>query len=522
MVPTASAGAVQTLTCAITTLQLNGTGSSQVGGPYYYEWTTPNGVILSGNNSLTPMISAPGAYALLVQNTTNGCSATAQVQVLQNTQAPTAAVATAPLLTCAVQVITLDGSASSPGSNFSYAWSTSNGNLVGNISNNTAQANAPGTYTLTVLNTLNGCSSTTTALVSSNTVLPNADAGPPFTLTCSVEEVTLQAFASSGPQFTYGWNATAGGNILSGATSLTPRVNKAGTYTLTVTNTSTGCKQTDNALVYLETNVPTDFAFDLQRPSCKDNDGVITFEQVTGGYGPYLYSINNGQSFSQTIDFGGIAPGTYTLWIQDANGCEFQKTLVVPKAPDPGISIDPEFDIEFGDSLQLKAVLPSGYPLSLIDSVIWNPLEGLTFPGTDIFSLLKPIAKPFRPTEYEVTVVSKDGCRASDRVLIRVDNDPNIYIPNAFSPWDENGENDIVLIFAKGSQIKQVNSFQIFDRWGTMVFQKTNFQPNDPKYGWNGYYHGALMTPAVFVYYAEIELIDGRRLLYKGDITLVR
>ncbi|MBL7795977.1 MAG: choice-of-anchor L domain-containing protein [Saprospiraceae bacterium] len=522
VVPTANAGAVQTLTCAITTLQLNGTGSSQVGGPYYYEWTTPNGVILSGNNSLTPTVSAPGAYALLVQNTTNGCSATAQVQVQQNTQAPTAAVATAPLLTCAVQVITLDGSASSPGSNFSYAWSTSNGNLVGNISNNTAQANAPGTYTLTVLNTLNGCSSTTTALVSSNTVLPNADAGPPFTLTCSVEEVTLQAFASSGPQFTYGWNATTGGNILSGANTLTPRVNKAGTYTLTVTNTSTGCKQTDNALVYLETNVPTDFEFDLKRPSCKDNDGVITFEQVTGGYGPYLYSINNGQSFSQTIDFGGIAPGTYTLWIQDANGCEFQKTLVVPKAPDPGISIDPEFEIEFGDSLQLKAVLPSGYPLSLIDSVIWNPLEGLTFLGSDVFSMLKPIAKPFRPTEYEVTVVSKDGCRASDRVLIRVDNDPNIYIPNAFSPWDENGENDIVLIFAKGSQIKQVNSFQIFDRWGTMVFQKTNFQPNDPKYGWNGYYHGALMTPAVFVYYAEIELIDGRRLLYKGDITLVR
>jgi len=521
VVPTANAGAVQTLTCAITTLQLNGTGSSQVGGPYYYEWTTPNGAILSGNNSLTPTIAAPGAYALLVQNTTNGCSTTAQVQVLQNTQAPTAAVAAAPLLTCAVQVVTLNGTGSSGGPSFTYSWSTGNGNLVGNTSNNTAQANAPGTYMLTVLNTANGCSSTTTAQVSSNTVLPNADAGPPFTLTCTVEEVTLQAFASNGPQFTYGWS-TAGGSIVSGAGTLTPRVNKAGTYTLTVTNTSTGCIQTDNAQVFLETNVPTDFEFDLKRPSCLDNDGVITFEQVTGGYGPYLYSINNGQSFSQQIDFGSIAPGAYTLWIQDANGCEFKKSLIVPKAPDPGISIDPEFSIEFGDSLQLKAVLPSGYPLSLIDSVIWTPLEGLTFLGSDVFSMLKPYAKPFRPIEYIVTVVSKDGCRASDRVLIRVDNDPNIYIPNAFSPWDENGENDIVLIFAKSSQIKQINSFQIFDRWGTMVFQKQNFQPNDPKFGWNGYYHGALMTPAVFVYYAEIELIDGRRLLYKGDITLVR
>ncbi|MEQ1744747.1 MAG: choice-of-anchor L domain-containing protein [Saprospiraceae bacterium] len=522
LVPAANAGSTQTLTCAVTTLQLNGTGSSQTGGPFFYEWTTPNGVIISGQNTLTPTISAPGGYALLVQNTTNGCTATAQVQVLQNTVAPTAAIASAPLLTCAVKVVTLNGTASSSGPTYSYAWSTSTGNLFGNVTAATAQANAPGTYTLTVLNAANGCTNTATADVSSNTTPPSADAGPPFTLTCTIDEVTLQAFASSGPQYTYAWAATGGGHIVSGTTTLNPQVDKAGAYVLTVTNTGTGCTQTDNTLVFLETNVPTDFAFDVKRPSCKDNDGAITFQQITGGYGPYLYSINNGQSFSQQLDFENISPGTYNLWIQDANGCEFKKTLVVPKAPDPGISIDPEFNIEFGDSVQLKAVLPAGYSLALIDSVLWNPLEGLTFLGTDVFSLLKPIAKPFRPIEYEVTIVSKDGCRASDRVLINVDDEPNIYIPNAFSPWDENGENDVVLILAKISQIKQVNSFQIFDRWGTMVFQKQNFQPNDPKYGWNGYFHGALMTPAVFVYYAEIELIDGRRLLYKGDITLVR
>jgi hypothetical protein len=30
------------------------------------------------------------------------------------------------------------------------------------------------------------------------------------------------------------------------------------------------------------------------------------------------------------------------------------------------------------------------------------------------------------------------------------------------------------------------------------------------------------MYPAVFVYWANIELIDGRKILFKGDITLVR
>ena len=55
-----------------------------------------------------------------------------------------------------------------------------------------------------------------------------------------------------------------------------------------------------------------------------------------------------------------------------------------------------------------------------------------------------------------------------------------------------------------------------------MVFYDQNFKPNDPAHGWNGYHHGKLMLPAVFVYYARILLIDGRELLYKGDITLVR
>ncbi len=518
--PVAEAGANQTLTCALTTLQLNGNGSSQ-NGTYFYEWTTPNGAILSGANTLSPVIAAPGGYALIVLNTSNGCSATDQVQVLQDIQEPVVAIATAPEITCAVSQVTLNGNASSIGPNYSYAWSTANGNIVSGQNSIQALVNAAGTYTLSVLNNVNGCSNARDVNVTENTTLPSVEAGPPFTLTCSIDQVTLQAFASNGAQYSYMWS-TGNGHILQGVNTLTPKVDKAGTYTLLVTNSNTGCTKSDDAEVFLETNVPNDFLFDLDRPSCLDNDGIITFNQVTGGFGPYLYSIDNGQSFSSKLEYQNIVPGTYDLWIQDANGCEFHKKLVVPQAPDPAITIDPEFNIVLGDSLQLQAKLLPGYPLALIDTVIWTPLDGLTFSGTDIFSLLKPFAKPFKPTEYTVTVISKDGCEASDRVLIRVDNEPHIYIPNAFSPWDEDAKNDIFYILADGDQIVQIKSFQIFDRWGNMVFRDVNFQPNDPHHGWDGYRHGKLMTPAVFVYYAEIELIDGRTLLYKGDVTIVR
>jgi len=518
--PTAVAGTDGLLTCAITSLNLSGIGSSD-STIFFYQWTTPNGNILVGANTLTPVITAGGSYDLSVVNLDNGCMSTDQVIVNTDTQNPTVAIASPAVLGCTVPTVVLNGAGSSGGANFQYAWSTTNGNIVSGGATNAATVSIAGLYTLDILNTFNGCSASQTVQVSDNTVLPLAEAGPSFTLTCNVEQVALQGSGSNGSIYAYSWT-TQGGNILSGANSQTPVVNQPGTYALLVTNTTTGCKQTDNVQIIQEMNVPTDFDYFLLKPTCKDNDGVITFGQIQGGFGPYRYSIDGGQNYTTSLDFGVITPGIYDLLIQDINGCEFQQPLMVPKAPDPDITTPPVFEIQLGDEQNLNAVLAPGYPLSLVESIVWTPLEGLTFNGTSIQSQLNPTAKPLKTTEYTVTIVSTDGCQATDRVLIRVDNRPYIYIPNAFSPWNEDGENDVFLIFANGAQIDKVDIFQIFDRWGEMVFSDQNFQPNDPAHGWNGRHKDKLLVPAVFVYYAEIRLIDGRVLLYKGDVTLVR
>ena len=60
------------------------------------------------------------------------------------------------------------------------------------------------------------------------------------------------------------------------------------------------------------------------------------------------------------------------------------------------------------------------------------------------------------------------------------------------------------------------------DRWGEIVFENENFNPNDPGSGWDGNFRGQPMNPEVFVYYAEIEFIDGAVEEFKGDIFLVR
>jgi len=519
--PTANAGNNGLLTCSVTLLELNGNGSSQ-NGNYFYEWTTTDGQILTGMNGLHPMITSGGLYTLVVINELNGCSASDATLVTVDTLSPTVAIASPGQLTCTQPQVTLNGSGSQGGPGIAYAWTTLDGNIVSGQSSKLAVVDASGTYTLHVLNAANGCSGATTAQVSDNIILPIADAGSPFTLTCSTEQVTLQGAGSSGPAYSYNWTAQSGGSIVSGANTPNPLVNQPGIYTLTVTNAGTGCRQTDAVTVYRETNIPTAFKKVLINPGCNNDNGVIRFDTVIGGVGPYLYSIDAGQHyFSETV-FANIVPGSYTLHIQDANGCVFSQNLIVPPAPSVNVSLIPEVNIDLGGTFDLQATLPPGYPLALIDTVIWSPLDGLSFAGTDILHLLNPIGRPFESTEYTVTIVTVDQCEASDRVLVWVNSEPHIYIPNAFSPWDANNDNDIVLIFADGEQIDQVDNFQIFDRWGEMVFYDHDFQPNDPAHGWDGYHLGQLMVPAVFVYYAVIKLIDGRKLLYKGDITLVR
>lgn len=520
--PTAVAGTDGLLTCAITSLTLNGSGSS-INGNFFYQWTTPNGNILVGANSLSPVISAGGSYDLVVVNNDNGCTDTDQVIVDTDTDDPVVAIATPGVIGCTQPTVLLDGSDSDSGSNIIFEWTTVGGNILGGTTDNTVTVNTSGQYTLNLLNTSNGCSASQTVQVSDNTVLPLAEAGPPFTLTCDVNQAILQGSGSNGSIYSYTWT-TQGGNILSGANSQSPVVNQPGTYALLVTNTTTGCTQTDEVQIFVETNVPTDFDYVLANPTCKDNDGLVTFGQVQGGFGPYTYSIDGGQNYSSAIDFAGIAPGTYDLFIQDANGCEFQQPLTVPQAPDPAITTDPSFNIQLGDEQELTAVLAPGYPDSLIQHIVWTPLDGLTFDSTGgitIQDLLNPTAKPLKTTEYTVTIVSTDGCQATDRVLIRVDNRPHIYIPNVFHPSREDGDNDLFMIFADGDQIEKVDKLQVFDRWGDMVFTDKDFQPNDRSHGWNGMFKGTRMNPAVFVYYAEIRLIDGRVLLYKGDVTLV-
>jgi gliding motility-associated-like protein len=447
-----------------------------------------------------------GAYSVTVTDGV-GCTATASVTLVE----PTALA-----LVCAQQnpVSTIggdDGSAtvqiSGGTAGYTVTWS-------GPASGSQSQAAAgtatiagliPGTYTIVVTDA-NGCTATCSFSIGSpncNLALNIAGANP----LCngnSNGSISLAVNNSTG-NLTFDWNE----NSLDGLQN--PSGLAAGTYSVIVTD-GAGC--TANASVTLSDPAALAFTASGTGPDCfSADDGFITIESIAGGTLPYEVS-TNGTFFTVVgalpLTRPGLTPGAYTVIVRDANGCTVQRNVNITAPQQYTLDLGPDLFVALGDSIRLEGLANFD-----IDSVIWTPQRFLSDPsGPATF------VRPTETTGYRLRAFDINGCGAEDDIIVYVQRVLNVFIPNAFSPNDD-GVNDVLMIFAD-DKITEVKSFRIFDRWGNMLFFNGPFPPNDPQYGWNGEFNGRPMNAGVYVYAAEVEYVDGRTELVKGEVMLMR
>ncbi len=107
--------------------------------------------------------------------------------------------------------------------------------------------------------------------------------------------------------------------------------------------------------------------------------------------------------------------------------------------------------------------------------------------------------------------VDNHGCSRRDTIF--VDSACPFFIPNAFTP-NGDGINDEFRIITDGNQRFL---FQIFNRWGQLIFQTT-----DPSVGWDGTYKGQPQEIGVYVYQLETQFSNGISKIRSGNITLIR
>ncbi len=327
--PLAEAGPSPTLNCLQTQAVLQ--GSIEPGPGVTAQWSSINGNIVSGASTPSPTVDAPGDYLLLVTNTANGCTSTATVEVFENTILPQANAGSNDTLSCAVSSLSLSGSGSANGMPV-FLWTASGGgNITAGANGLNPVVNQPGTYTLLVTDQQNGCTASDTVQIANDASAPSAALATPGTLSCTVTQLTLQGSGSVGPNFSQNWTASGGGNIVSGANSLNPTIDKPGTYTLTITNLSNGCTATAQTTVNQNLTPPATAIAPPGVISCATPSITLNGSPATAGHS-YFWQTTGGLIVSGGFTAAAVVsrPGAYTLTVtSQANGCTASATVQV-------------------------------------------------------------------------------------------------------------------------------------------------------------------------------------------------
>ena len=148
----------------------------------------------------------------------------------------------------------------------------------------------------------------------------------------------------------------------------------------------------------------------------------------------------------------------------------------------------------------------------------WTPTDGVEN-VEDPNSLLSPSES----ITYRLDFIDDQGCTAFDTIRLIVI-DPNslgcdqVFLPNAFTPNDDGLNDEYGIsnpeIFTFGGA--DLITFEIFDRWGNLIFQTDR-----PSEKWNGFYRNEPVNSGVYLHRIQFTC-EGQELIETGSLTIIR
>ncbi|MBE8728306.1 T9SS type A sorting domain-containing protein [Flavobacterium hungaricum] len=188
---------------------------------------------------------------------------------------------------------------------YTYSWSPSGGTAA------MASGLSAGTYTVTVTDNI-GCSATHNVIITQPAIALN---GTPSTtaVSCFGGANGTATIAPSGgtPGYTYLWS--------NGATTATATGLTAGTYSVTITDAN-GCPRAITGIVVGQPAAAVDGTVSTTAASCNGGSNGTATVVATGGTGAYTYVWSPTGGTGATAS--GLAAGTYSVTVRDANLCQ--------------------------------------------------------------------------------------------------------------------------------------------------------------------------------------------------------
>lgn len=383
---------------------------------------------------------------------------------------------------------------------FAYQWSA---NTNGTRDSAVARGLSVGSYSVTVTDST-GCRIDTTLMIGQPSRIRITDR---FTENNKCQGDTLGSIdirVSGGiPRYRYIWSTPRADS--------TPIVRglRAGNYQVTISDQN-GCRYFDTIVL----RQPTAVAATLAPMAVKcfgDRNGMINI-RPEGGTPPYVFS-TNGTNFTGVSNVVGLRAGDYEVFVKDANNCLWFSRANVPSPPRFTIDAGAEISLKLGDNIRVFAT-----PQNNQGRVTYT----WTAPYDSVLSCKvcpSPLASPMFTVELNVSARDSMGCLATDVLKINVLKPRLVLVPTGFSP-NSDGANDV--LYVRGQEGVKIKTFRVYDRWGELLYEARDFKINDPTFGWDGTFRGQAMNQGIYVWYAEVEYIDGATEIFKGNTTLLR
>ena len=569
--PISAAATSGSITCVTNSVSLSSSPSGMT-----YVWSAPGGSsISSGSNSQNAIGSGSGVYTVNITDPINGCSKTATVIANQNLVIPVSSASTSGTITCATTTINL---ASTP-SGLNYLWIASGGSSIssGSTSQN-AIGNGQGTYTVTVTDPINGCSSSSAVSSINNNSLPVTSASATGSITCTTNTVNLSSTLGG---MSYTWIPPVGSTIISGVNSQTAIGQGAGVYSITVLNSSTGCSVIATATVLSNSALPTlsvtststlitCLSPTIGLTASSSNTNTISWITPTGTStnpvtafvaGNYIVSITDaisGCTSTQTISVIGttVAPtaivaassimpcGTSTL-VMAATSSQTSGVTYLWTGPNvvsgsasqnPTIGMTGLYTVVVTDTLTScsSSATVSVNQGSISAAFSADPLSGIPplsvnftdlslgaigyswdFGNGTVSTIQNPnTIYPNTGTFNVMLIITSGTCSDTAYTTIIVNDGFSLEIPNVFTP-NNDGINDLFTI--KSTGVKEI-SMQIFNRWGEKMFEFTG-----PKAAWDGINsNGAKVSDGTYFYFVKATGFDHKEFEKNGTVNLFR
>lgn len=275
--------------------------------------------------------------------------------------------------------------------------------------------------------------------------------------------------------------------------------------------TTTGCDSIVTLDLTIVPDTDIDATINSNNPSCSYlQDGNIQLDTIINGVEPFSIFINN--EISQEGNLVNLDSGFYQYLIVDRYGCEFETEIQLQLPPPFLLDLGDDQSVDLGETVEINPFFSE--PVLAFN---WQPADLIDCTNGCDDLLLTPTVSAI----YQLSAISENGCEAIDSILVTVNEVRKLYIPNIFSP-NGDGINDVFYLFGSEPNVQNIEELQIFDRWGGHLYEGYNLNINDASLGWDGTSKGEELQAGTYAFFAKVRFLDGKILLYEGEISLIR